>query len=103
MSDAHAQEDVSKHVATYMKVFGTLMVLTVVTVGVSYLHLATHEAILVALLIATVKGSLVALFFMHLNHERRLIYQVLILTVVFFAVLMLVPLFTNLDRIVQKY
>src|SRR4051812_3692840 len=103
MSEVHAADDVSKHVKTYMMVFGTLMVLTIVTVGVSYLHLATHEAIIVALFIATIKGSLVALFFMHLNHERRLIYQVLLLTVVFFAVLMLVPLSTNLDRIVQKY
>jgi cytochrome c oxidase subunit 4 len=100
--DAHASDDISKHVKTYFMVFGTLMVLTVITVGVSYLHLPVHEAILVALLIATIKASLVALFFMHLNHERRLIYWVLALTVVFFTVLMLVPISTNLDRIVQK-
>ena len=102
MSDAHAS-DINKHVKTYFMVFGTLMVLTIVTVAVSYLHLPVHQAIIVALLIATVKGSLVALFFMHLNHERRLIYWVLTLTVVFFAVLMLVPLATNLDKIVQRY
>jgi cytochrome c oxidase subunit 4 len=101
--DTHASDDVSAHVKTYFMVFGALMALTIITVGVSYLHLATHEAILVALLIATIKGSLVALFFMHLNHERKLIYMVLALTVVFFIVLMLVPLSTNLDRIVQKY
>jgi len=101
--DAHASDDISKHVKTYFMVFGTLMVLTIVTVGVSYLHLPVHEAILVALFIATIKGSLVALFFMHLNHERKMIYWVLALTAVFFAVLLLVPLSTNLDKIVQKY
>jgi cytochrome c oxidase subunit 4 len=101
--DAHASDDVSKHVKTYFMVFGALMVLTVVTVAVSYLHLPVHQAIVVALLIATIKGSMVALFFMHLNHERKLIYWVLMLTVVFFFVLMLVPLSTNLDKIVQKY
>jgi cytochrome c oxidase subunit 4 len=101
--DAHASDDIRKHVKTYYMIFGALMVLTGITVAVSYLHLATHEAIIVALFIATIKGSLVALFFMHLNHERKLIYWVLALTVVFFAVLMLVPLATNLDRIVQKY
>jgi cytochrome c oxidase subunit IV len=101
--DAHASDDISKHVKTYIMVFVTLMVLTCVTVGVAYLHLPTHETILVALAIATIKGSLVALFFMHLNHERKLIYWVLALTVVFFAVLMLVPLATVLDRIVQRY
>jgi cytochrome c oxidase subunit 4 len=101
--DAHASDDISKHVKTYFMVFGALMVLTVVTVAVSYLHLPVHQAIIVALFIATIKGSLVALFFMHLNHERKLIYWVLALTVVFFMVLMLVPLSTNLDKIVQKY
>jgi cytochrome c oxidase subunit 4 len=101
--DAHASDDVSKHVKTYFMVFGALMVLTIVTVAVSYLHLPVHQAIIVALFIATIKGSMVALFFMHLNHERKLIYWVLMLTVVFFFVLMLVPLSTNLDKIVQKY
>ena len=101
--DSHASDDVSTHVKTYFMVFGALMVLTLVTVGVSYLHLPTHEAIVVALLIATIKGSMVALFFMHLNHERKMIYWVLMLTVMFFFVLMLVPLSTNLDKIVQKY
>ena len=102
MSDAHAAEDISKHVKTYFMVFGTLMVLTVVTVGVSYLHLPVHQAIAVALVIATIKGSLVALFFMHLSHERRLIYCALALTVVFFAFVMLLPLLTNLDRVSLK-
>ena len=101
--DAHASDDISKHVKTYFMVFGALMVLTIVTVGVSYLHLPVHQAILVALFIATIKGSLVALFFMHLNHERKLIYWVLMLTVVFFFVLMLVPLSTNLDKVLQRY
>ena len=101
--DAHASDDISKHIKTYFMIFGALMVLTIVTVGVSYLRLETHEAIIVALFIATIKGAMVALFFMHLNHERKLIYWVLMLTVAFFAVLMLVPLSTNLDKIVQKY
>ena len=100
--DAHVSDDISKHVKTYFMVFGALMVLTVVTVAVSYLHLPVHQAIIVALFIATIKGSLVAMFFMHLNHERRMIYWVLALTVVFFAVLMLVPLSTNLDKVVLK-
>ncbi len=97
--DAHASDDIAKHVRTYMMVFGALMVLTIATVGVSYLHLESHEAIIVALVIATVKASLVALFFMHLKHERAVIYWVLALTVAFFIVLMFVPLLTSLDKI----
>jgi cytochrome c oxidase subunit 4 len=101
--DAHASEDVSKHVRTYLIVFGALMLGTVLTVGVSYLHLPTREAIFVALAIATVKASLVAMFFMHLIDERKLVYSVLTLTAVFFLFLMSIPLATILDRVVQRY
>jgi cytochrome c oxidase subunit 4 len=102
MTDAHA-DDIRKEVKTYLMVFGALMVFTVITVAISYLHLAVHEAIIIALAVATVKGSLVALYFMHLKHERHLVYYALALTVVFFVFLMVIPLVTNLDRIVQKY
>jgi cytochrome c oxidase subunit 4 len=97
--DAHAADDIKKSVKTYYMIFGALMLFTVITVGVSYLHLPIALAILVAIAVATVKGSLVALFFMHLSHERKIIYWALLLTVVFFVFLMFVPLLTNLDRI----
>jgi cytochrome c oxidase subunit 4 len=98
--DAHAaHDDIRSHVKTYYMIFGALMVLTIITVGVSYLELATPLAVTVALIVAGIKGSLVAMYFMHLLHERKVIYWVLILTVVFFVFLMFVPLFTNLDRI----
>ena len=97
--DAHAADDIRSHVKTYFLIFGALMVLTVVTVGVSYLHLPVAMAVLVALIVAAIKGSLVALFFMHLKHERKVIYYVLVLTVIFFIFLMFVPLATNLDKI----
>jgi cytochrome c oxidase subunit 4 len=80
-------------------VFGALMVLTVITVAVSYVELATPMAITVALIVAIIKGSLVALFFMHLLHERKVIYWALALTAIFFVFLMFVPLFTNSDKI----
>ena len=99
--DAHAaHDDIRSHVKTYFMVFGALMVLTIITVGVSYLELATPMAVTVALIVAVVKGSLVALFFMHLAHERKVIYWALTLTVIFFVFLMFVPLLTNSDRIV---
>jgi cytochrome c oxidase subunit IV len=97
--DAHATDDIRSHVKTYYMVFGALMVLTVVTVAVSYFHLPVAMAILVALIVASIKASLVAMFFMHLKHERKLIYYVLALTVIFFIFLMFVPLLTNLDKI----
>ena len=90
MSAATAEE-IQKHVRVYITVFVALATLTVITVAVSYLHLPTHLAILVALLIACVKGSLVAAFFMHLISERQVIYWVLALCVVFFGLLMAIP------------
>lgn len=90
MADSHT-EDIKKHVRTYVVVFVALMALTMVTVAVSYLHLSIGYAITVAMIIASIKGSLVASYFMHLISERKLIYIVLILTVIFFAALMLLP------------
>ncbi|MSS73033.1 MAG: hypothetical protein EXS64_16295 [Candidatus Latescibacteria bacterium] len=88
-------EEIRKHVRVYMIVFAALAVLTVVTVGVSYIHLPVHTAIIVALIIASVKGSLVAAYFMHLISEEKIIYWVLVLTALFFVVLMLLPTFTS--------
>ena len=83
MADAHSIEDVQKHVKTYLKVFGALLVLTVVTVAVTYLEMSIWPALILALLIASLKGGLVAGYFMHLIGERKLIYWILGITFVF--------------------
>jgi cytochrome c oxidase subunit IV len=92
--DSHAA-DIDKHVRVYIIVFVALMALTLITVAVSYLDLPPAMAITVALLIATIKGSLVACYFMHLISEKKLIYAVLALTVVFFAALLALPAITH--------
>ena len=91
----HSAADIDKHVRVYITVFVALMALTVITVGVSYLHLSVPLAVTVALLVATVKGSLVACYFMHLISEKKLIYAVLALTVVFFIALLALPAVTH--------
>ena len=60
-----------------------------ITVAVNQVHLVVPLAITVALIIATIKGSMVAAVFMHLSHEKRWIYGALMLTVAFFIVLMM--------------
>ena len=100
--DAHAHDsvdDIKKSVKMYFMIFGALMVLTIITVGVSYVHLPVAAAVTVALVVATIKGSLVALYFMHLLHERKVIYWALTLTLIFFIFMMFVPLLTNADKI----
>jgi cytochrome c oxidase subunit 4 len=91
----HDPADIDKHVRVYITVFVALMALTIVTVAVSYLHLSTPIAIGVALFIATIKGSLVACYFMHLISEKKLIYGVLGITVFMFVALMMLPVLTH--------
>lgn len=94
MTTDHAV-DIDRHVRVYITVFAALMVLTIITVAISYLHLSVPVAVTVALVVASVKGSLVACYFMHLISERKLIYAVLVLTVVFFAALLALPAVTH--------
>ena len=94
MTDDHAV-DIDKHVRIYITVFVALMVLTIVTVAVSRFHFPVPIAVSVALIVATIKGALVACYFMHLISEKKLIYAVLALTVVFFIALMALPVVTH--------
>ena len=94
MTNDHAV-DIDKHVRVYITVFIVLMVLTIVTVAISRFHLPVPIAVTVALLVATIKGSLVAAYFMHLVSEKKVIYAVLALTVAFFAVLLALPVLTH--------
>jgi cytochrome c oxidase subunit 4 len=82
------------NIRPYIMVFMALMVLTLITVGVSYLHLPTLEAIALALVIASVKASLVACYFMHLMSERKLILWTLLLSMVFFFFVLVIPTIT---------
>ena len=92
-------EAIKKSIRSYGIVGGLLLVFTAITVAVNQVHLAVPMAITVALIIATMKGSMVAAVFMHLSHEKKWIYGALALTVVFFIVLMFLPLLTVSDTI----
>lgn len=92
-----ALDHIHHHVRVYITVFVALMALTVITVGVSYLHLSMAGAIALALLIAVIKGSLVACYFMHLISEKKIIYIVLIFTVLFIAGLPFLTMLAKYD------
>jgi len=57
----------------YIIVWAALLILTVVTWQVSYIDLGVYNVV-AALVIASVKASLVALFFMHLRKENALVW-----------------------------
>ena len=71
----------------YVAVWGALIVLTGATVGVSYIDLGMMNVV-AALVIASAKAALVALFFMHLRSEDRLVWT-FALVPIFFLVLII--------------
>lgn len=87
------------HARAYIGVFGALLLLTLVTVGVSYLRLPAVPTIALGLTIAAAKASLVVLFFMHLKSERAMVYWPLALTAFLFAALFAFILWTEADHI----
>ena len=82
-SDAHGGHIGLK---THFAVFFSLMILTVITVVVSYYDFEPWND-LIAMAIATFKGALVVLFFMHVWHSSPLTKIVLITALFFFAIL----------------
>ncbi len=92
-------EEIQQQTRKYLMVGGALLVATAITVAVSYVNLGVAGNITLGLIIATVKASLVAAIFMHLNHEKAWIYGSLVLTVAFFIVLMFLPVLTISDAI----
>jgi len=88
-SDTH---DIKKHVKIYCMVFAALAVLTVVTVSAASLEVSVGMGIFIAMVIAVTKGSLVASFFMHLVFDKnRGIAALLLLSLIFFILLMAIP------------
>ena len=80
----HSVAEAKQHMRTYAIVGVALMIGTVLTVWASYIDFRTRETnIIVALIIASTKGSLVAGFFMHLISEKKMIYLVLGFTAFF--------------------
>lgn len=92
-------ENVAVHVRGYIAVFGALLVLTVTTVAVSYLQMPSGPAIALGLAIAVTKAALVAMFFMHLKGERRLIYIALLFTAIFFVALIGLTIWSEADHV----
>ena len=95
-------QDIKKEISGYMKIFGALAFLTIITVAVSSLKVGIGLAVFIAMVIATVKGSLVAGFFMHLAHEKKLIYLFLLITLVFLMSLFFITFGTIGDEVGVK-
>ena len=73
--------------SVYYSIFGALMVLTAITVSAAFVELGAFN-FPVALGIATIKATLVVLFFMHVKHSSRLT-KLVIATSLFFLFILL--------------
>jgi cytochrome c oxidase subunit 4 len=96
---AHSSHDHGhKGVRGYLLVFFALIIGTIITVAAWKIHLPTiFLTVLVALIIASVKASLVAAWFMHLASEQRMIYAILGFTAFFFIGMMFLTLWAMSD------
>jgi cytochrome c oxidase subunit 4 len=82
---------------TYLAVFATLLVFTAITVAVAFVDLGVMSNV-VALGIATVKATLVLLFFMHVRGSSALTKVDIASGIVFFAILVAFTLSDTLTR-----
>lgn len=81
-----------------LSVGGGLLLLTMLTVGVHFLHLPQPWSIIVAMAVALFKGSLVALFFMGLYWDKKFNAMAFIFGIIFVALLVGFTLFDTLFR-----
>jgi cytochrome c oxidase subunit 4 len=91
---------VSSHIVSpriYYAVFGTLAVLTAVTVGAAFLDLGLLNPV-VALAIAVFKAVLVILYFMHVRYSTRLTWVVVAAGVFWLGILLALTMNDYLAR-----
>jgi caa(3)-type oxidase subunit IV len=98
-----SNKDIAHHITHYRNVFVYLLIGTALTVAASYLEFNVKDsiagAIFIGLLIASIKGYLVAANFMHLNSEKKMIYWILMLTVFFLVLLLSIPILWDLNNL----
>ncbi len=82
---------------TYYAVFAALILLTLLTVGVSFVDIGSWH-LFVGLVIGTCKALLVALFFMHVLYSGRLTWVIVMGALVWLAILLTLTMTDYLTR-----
>ncbi|MBF0501154.1 MAG: cytochrome C oxidase subunit IV family protein [Candidatus Riflebacteria bacterium] len=90
-------DNLNKSYMSYVFIWIILLCLTALTVFCSTLQLG-HPAIWIALTIATIKGSLVLLFFMHLKDEQSFIKYAFLVALIVLAIFIGLTFFDVLYR-----
>lgn len=93
MSGHHISTD-----KTLLGVAGALLILTILTVAVHFVHIPHPWSIIVAMGIAVFKATLVALFFMNLYWDERFNTMLFVTSLAFFGLLVGLTLIDTLFR-----
>jgi cytochrome c oxidase subunit 4 len=105
MAQPQQHEDEYTHVvpaSLYVGIWAALMVLTLTTVLASFAELGPFN-IVVALVIATIKGTLVVLFFMHLRYSPKLTIAAVIASIFFLFIMFSLTMTDYLSRAWATY
>ncbi|MBI4224015.1 MAG: c-type cytochrome [Deltaproteobacteria bacterium] len=89
------------HAAAYATVWGFLLILTSITVWVSYYNFGNWN-VFVAMLVATIKGALVCLYFMHLKYDNRVNQVVFVSAFFFLGIFVSLTVSDELFRTVER-
>ncbi len=90
-------ENLKKHIRLHLVIGAALAMLALLTVGLALIPFNIAGHMVLGLMIAAFMAGLVVYFFMHLSAERKLIYQVMVLTVLAFLGLLLLTLLAYWD------
>jgi cytochrome c oxidase subunit IV len=96
MSD-HSPENFQGYGKRCLMIFGIVMIITLMMVGVHYAHLSVPAGIALTLAAALVNATLVAGYLMHIVSERKLTITVLLFTLFFFVMLFVLTIGARLS------
>jgi len=97
MTSKHTAQDHIIPARVYLIVGASLFVLTGITVGVSFVPLGPFNLV-VALGIATIKATLVALVFMHLLYDNKFYLLVFVSAMMFLSIFIIFTMFDTMKR-----
>lgn len=81
----------------YLTIGGALLVLTGITVLVSFYQFGAFNLV-IAMFIAAIKATLVALYFMHLKYDSKVYSLVFVMAILFLATFITLTMFDTMQR-----
>lgn len=84
--------------STLMSVAGALLILTFLTVAVTWINIPEPFNVIVAIAIAVLKATLVAMFFMNLYWDSKFNSVVFLLSILFLVIFVSITLLDTLFR-----